>query len=184
MSLKRCKFLLLVFAVLLLTTTASFAQKEAKGTKIDAGSAAKQTNVVPSETKGVVGQVTTEQIDNMEKTLATLIQHLTKGKIKIETASTETASTDEAIKLKIVSPAQSKADALNYRIKAIQKTLANITKAASSPGDCGYVGCNCRIVKVCVAIGCCRWGAPPSDPGTVKCMQQCCVAWEERFVCR
>ncbi len=65
---------------------------------------------------------------------------------------------------------------------AVQSTSA--AYAASNPGDCGTVGCNCSIQRVCVAYGCLEWGAPPSDPYTVKCLKQGCVEWEDKFICR
>ena len=40
----------------------------------------------------------------------------------------------------------------------------------------------CRIVKVCCYIGCCRWG-PPGNGGTAVCLDQCCKTWCDELRC-
>ena len=94
-------------------------------------------------------------------------------------------------------PQATAAELTNKRLEAAAQSLRNIAAVLASKRsatnrsatmslistDCGSVGCNCRFVRECVYVTCCQWGAPPSDPGTVKCMKQCCGAWESRFVC-
>src|SRR5215213_1562153 len=73
------------------------------------------------------------------------------------------------------------AEVTEKRLEAAEKTLSNVAAFLAAKGD--KPGSNCHWVRECVYMTCCRWGAPPSDPGTVKCMEQCCGAWENRLVC-
>jgi hypothetical protein len=74
------------------------------------------------------------------------------------------------------------ADLTRKRFEAVEKSLANIADFLAKK-DGKSSGSTCRWERVCVYITCCRFGAPPSDPGTVKCLDQCCGTYENRLVC-
>jgi hypothetical protein len=78
-------------------------------------------------------------------------------------------------------PVTDAATVLEKRLEATEKSLANVAAALAAKNE--KPGSNCRWVRECVYITCCKWGAPPSDPGTVKCTEQCCGTWENRLVC-
>lgn len=73
------------------------------------------------------------------------------------------------------------AELTKKRLEAAERSLSNVASFLATKS--AQAGSKCRWVRECVYVSCCRWGAPPSDPGTVKCMEQCCGAWENRLVC-
>lgn len=44
--------------------------------------------------------------------------------------------------------------------------------------SCNTVGCNCSIVNTCVAVSCTKY----DEKGL--CVNQICVAWKSKFVCK
>lgn len=80
----------------------------------------------------------------------------------------------------IASIGNSKFESLEKRLDAMGKTMENLLEIMGkwqAKEGCGTVGCNCRIVKTCVAVSCTKY----DDQG--KCTNQICVAWESKFVC-
>lgn len=82
--------------------------------------------------------------------------------------------------VKIESIGNSKLESIEKRLDAMGKTMENLLEIIGkwqAKEGCGTVGCNCRIVKTCVAVSCTKY----DEQG--KCVNQICVAWEEKFVC-
>jgi|GEM_PF-3462504 len=80
---------------------------------------------------------------------------------------------------------KSKLELIEKRLDAMEKTMQNFTDEIikwRTQEKCQTIGCNCRFVRECVYITCCRWG-PPGNGGTAVCLEQCCGAWETKFKC-
>lgn len=79
---------------------------------------------------------------------------------------------------------------VEHRLDALEKSVGSIVEmlnqmkagAQMKSQSCTTVGCNCRIVKECCNVTCCRWG-PPGNGGTVVCLEPCCGAYCDRFRC-
>jgi hypothetical protein len=97
-----------------------------------------------------------------------------------ETRPREKTTMQRVQKQEEILPELSGAKRTLKRLEAVEKSLTNIADflaTGQKPGS------NCKLVPVCVYHTCCKWGAPPSDPGTNKCMEPCCGTWETKLVC-
>lgn len=128
-------------------------------------------------TAAVPAKAVEGRVSGLEKKIERILQILS-GK-KQPTEPPKVTATKQSVPP--TTPATAAAEQLDKRLEAAEKSLANIADVLAAKNQ--KVGDNCHWVKECVYITCCRWGAPPSDPGTVKCMEQCCGAWENKLVC-
>lgn len=138
--------------------------------------------------KQPVKKVTGDHIATLETTIENIIRSISDKPIKEvelpklrESSQMPPLNTEEQTKKRLEAAIQSLRNISLFLATKNTTTKAKQTRLVST--SCDSVGCNCHFVRECVYIYCCQWGAPPSDPGTVKCMKQCCGAWETRFVC-
>jgi hypothetical protein len=134
-------------------------------------------------------QAVNDELAAVEKSIERIMQILSGQQKPLEKPlSTITANalaaktTANGRQAKASEPADQATDELTkQRLAAAEKSLANVATALANKDD--KPRSNCHWERVCVYITCCRWGAPPSDPGTVKCLDQCCGAYENKLVC-
>lgn len=116
-------------------------------------------------------QMINDQIAQIEKAIDNFVK--SDGRpIVIDTSKT-------IIRLDTLPKKEMEFATIKYRLQVIERSISNISQAKKIQ----TMGKGCHWERRCAYITCCRWGAPPSDPGTVKCIEQCCGAYETVLVC-
>ena len=128
------------------------------------------------EKSTVVQKTTVDRANALETSVGQILRILT-GQTRAIEAPVPKATKQEIRQFRT----EGTAELTEKRLDAVERSLSNIASFLETKNE--KPGNKCCWVRECVYIYCCQWGAPPSDPGTVKCMKQCCGAWEDRLVC-
>lgn len=142
-----------------------------------AGSACSSASA-PEPAASMRQEAIVDHVDALERSIENVVATLSSGARPAEAPVAKSLQFGGA-----ATEAEEQVHALEKRLEAARKSLDNIASSTEKFKTNSAGLDECHWVKECVYITCCRWGAPPSDPGTVKCLEQCCGAWEMRYVC-